>query len=144
VSTAFEGNTTNAAYAAQLRDLASRDVCLFCPEHIHECRGEHIHEGTHWIARSSEHPYEGAETHIILIHRRHILHVREMELDARGEYWDMLDYLCNRFKIEGGGDAGRWGVPERSGVTINHLHRHLIVPKLDSPVYFGFGRLPPK
>jgi diadenosine tetraphosphate (Ap4A) HIT family hydrolase len=54
-------------------------------------------------------------------------------MGAFDELQKMAIWAENRFKIQTGGIAMRFGDVSDNGATVDHLHVHLIIPSKDKP-----------
>ncbi len=139
---------TNArvpAYFTTLREIQATGCCPFCPEHFwwhpHPIT---FHEGG-WRLTPNAHPYENAMHHFLIIPNRHYTGIWDVTPQDWRSVRGLMLRACSRFKFNGGGLALRYGDSKLSGATVQHIHFHLIVPKVDKatgralPVYFPIG-----
>jgi diadenosine tetraphosphate (Ap4A) HIT family hydrolase len=118
-------------YSKILREAQEKGECPFCPENLNNIILE-VSDGwpAHgWVAIENKWPYKNADVHLVLIPRRHIttfegispadwIGIQNLVKMAKEKYPTLDNY--------GGGLALRFGT--NSGVTIRHLHFHLIAP----------------
>jgi ATP adenylyltransferase len=120
--------------AEQMKDLAARGVCAFCPEHIHaESRNKVNLETDHWFVKDNDYPYEGTKLHIMLIPKAHVSTISELPKAARQEFLEVVSQIEKLHKLTNYAVAMRSGDPTRTGGTVEHLHAHLIVGDTDDP-----------
>ncbi len=119
---------------AHMQDLEARRVCVFCPEHIHNENGDTvIDETTNWIVKHNSYPYKSSKLHILLIPKRHIFELTELNQKEHSEYFGLLAMCKRKFKLDSYAIAIRSGDMRRNGGSIEHLHAHLIVGDTSDP-----------
>lgn len=120
-----------AEQQAQYQAILESGVCPFCPEHYgtFPLQTAPVAESDHWFVIDNMRPYEFTELHRVVIARRHITLPEELSDE---EWVDLLRSHLQRERIErnlGYGAVGmRFGDPQKTGASVNHLHAHLIVP----------------
>lgn len=131
-----------------MEDIANRDICFMCPEHIPEFYEERdglIAEGDHSYLVHNGYPYEGTSHHLMVLPKEHVTTLGELSDDFVLEAFSFLRTMEEELEVEGGAIAMRFGEPALTGATVHHLHLHLIVPKTDlgpndEPVRFRMSR----
>lgn len=117
-------------YRQLLEEAQRTQECPFCPEHL-EKRNKVIARTISWQMIESPFPYPNAEKHFLIIPICHLTDIIEVTPDD----WVNIRALIRKARATwapldiGGGLAARFGT--NSGVTIRHLHFHLIAPKTD-------------
>ena len=120
-------------------EIEASGKCPFCDPNI---ENERVKDMDHWIAVKNKPPYENTLLHLLILPRRHIEDPLQMDLAEEAGFWDMIHFLRGRYpETNGCGLCLRGG--EIGGITIRHLHWHLIVPEVGPdgriPVVFGIG-----
>ena len=129
VDTTYANQDDSSGNYLQLLEEAGGDQkCPFC-----NLPGDNkLVATTHWWTMiECRWPYENAEVHLILIPNRHIEDIMDVGQNDWGEVNSLIFMAMKIYptlKI-GGGLAVRFGT--NSGVTIKHLHFHLIAPVTD-------------
>ncbi|MEX0934409.1 MAG: HIT domain-containing protein [Candidatus Saccharimonadales bacterium] len=134
-SSVFLAHARRADQLAVMEDIASRDICFMCPEHIpefYEQKDGLIHEGEYSYLVDNGYPYTNTRLHIMAIPKEHIRDLSEIS----NEFWiEALGYfqqLEQQRGVTGGVVAMRFGNPAETGATARHLHVHFIVPELNA------------
>ncbi len=123
-------NTANArpgVYDSVISQIAKEKVCPFCPDQLATYHKNPIlHEDEYWLVTDNMYPYKDTKTHLLFIHKEHIVHLSELSSTA----WKELQALTNKFiqdkKIPGGTLLIRFGDTSYTGASVNHLHAHLV------------------
>jgi diadenosine tetraphosphate (Ap4A) HIT family hydrolase len=105
-------------------------VCPFCPENLAKYHAlDPIDETDEWILTPNMHPYEQTDRHWLLISRRHIEHVRELNDNE----WRGLGRLVVKHTVDMpyGALAARFGDTDHTAASVAHLHFHLMQPIAD-------------
>lgn len=120
------GNARVPAQRAQMEEIARRGICPFCPEHLLAIHAAPIEwQGEWWSVTKNDYPYEGTETHYLLILRPHMTRVDELPPEAMTEFGAHIARLSK--EVPGGAVLMRWGDISMTGASIAHLHAHFIV-----------------
>ncbi len=113
--------------------------CCFCGEVDNVSVGE----TTHWRVVHNIFLYTGARLHLLILPRRHVTKMSEL---TPGEFLDFSEAVRlaeKSFPMLRNGYGVAWRQGEHGGVTVMHLHVHLICPKLgrkgQATVNFGIG-----
>jgi diadenosine tetraphosphate (Ap4A) HIT family hydrolase len=138
-------NARSRGYAETLQEIIRAGVCPFCPENFRWHPHAIIFHESGWRLTPNAHPYENTEHHFLIIPDRHYTGIH----DISPKDWSVVREFAlkagSRFHFKGGGLTVRFGDTALSGATVQHLHWHLIVPKLDPetgrarPIYFPIG-----
>lgn len=118
----------------QMEDIAQRDICFMCPEHIDEFytqKGGLIAEGKYSYLVKNGYPYENTLHHLLIIPKAHITTLAEVSNDFWVEALDFYKKQVKDLGVKGAALAMRFGEPSLTGATVHHLHMHLVVPRPD-------------
>lgn len=135
----------NPELVRKFQEIAQSGVCPFCDEAAKAKFGavnKFVLETKHWNVVHDEFPYKGARVHLLLLPKRHIVTLEQMMPSEWEELPRLLVWSLCDFRLTAGyGLALRVGAI--GGVTLHHLHFHLIVPQVGEkgqiPVNFGIG-----
>lgn len=126
---------------AKYEQIAASGKCPFCEPHM---EAEVAWRAKLWVVVKNQFPYNNTRFHWLVLPKRHVTELKELSAE---EWADMekvvglADFfnplpLCNGY-----GMAIREGL--MGGVTLYHLHWHLILPEAGEdgaiPVNFGIG-----
>lgn len=131
VDTTYAGSDDpSGKYEGILKAVEETGLCPFCSPGLQE-NNEVLQTLEGWQIIADLWPYEHAVGHYLILPVEHLTDRRQI----RGKDWiviqrliDHAESLCETLKI-GGGLALRFGT--NSGMTVRHLHVHLIIPETD-------------
>jgi diadenosine tetraphosphate (Ap4A) HIT family hydrolase len=106
--------------------------CPFCRENFKYHKNPILKKTKSWFITKSSWPYENAEHHFLIISEKHKENFKDLTLKDFKEVKNIVNWTVKKFKLKGGGLTLRFGNSDHTGSTVNHLHFHLIVPKLKS------------
>ena len=117
-------------YLALLEKAEKTGKCPFCPENLSK-RNKILASTNNWQLIPVLWPYKNAAHHLLIIPKRHIVEIGDILPAGWDEIQSLIKIARERFPTLaiGGGLAIRFGI--NSGVTIRHLHFHLIAPETD-------------
>ncbi len=129
-------NTRPGVYDAVISQIAKDKVCPFCPDQLLAYHKNPIlAENTYWLATDNMYPYKDTKTHLLFIHKEHVINISEVPQKA----WEELQVLANEFiknrNIPGGTLLMRFGETKYTGASVNHLHAHVISSDPDRENY---------
>lgn len=125
---------------AKYREIEASGKCPFCSPNI---ENPLIFETLCWRAVNNQFPYQNTRRHLLLLPKRHIVDLAQMSPQEWMEMGNVLAAAVAEMPrlVEGYGLALR--MAEIGGVTLHHLHWHLIVPEVGMngpfPVDFKIG-----
>lgn len=107
-------------------------ICPFC---VDFCQGEKpqyhtkpiIKETRWWVLTQNFHPYEGSVHHFLLVCKRHITKLRELNVWEIFDAFSIFKWAEKEYRIQGGVILLRFGDPEHTGASVQHLHFQLVV-----------------
>ncbi len=120
----------SAGYGKTIAEIIEAGICPFCPETFLWHPWPILRRAGNWVITRSGWPYENAAHHFILIGNRHIISDMEMTADDDECVKVLTSWAFRRFNFKGYGRISRSGDTSRTGATVQHLHFHLIQPKL--------------
>ena len=127
------------------REIEENSKCPFCPDGLKSRADFFVGETGYWTVILNEYPYPSSRLHLLIVPKRHV--VSSTEITA--EEWADMPHVTGMvvgiypFLSNGFGLAVREG--EAGGVTLYHLHFHLITPHINeagdvqTPINFGIG-----
>jgi dihydrofolate reductase len=134
----------SAGYGNTISEIIAAGICPFCPDTFLWHPWPILHRVNDWFITRSGWPYENSEHHLMIIGEEHITLDIEMSTKDLQSVRELTSWACDEFDLEGYLLASRSGNTNRTGATVQHLHFHLIQPKLGPdgraiPVYFPIG-----
>lgn len=132
------------ALIKKYEEVIKNKKCPFCPENIKKEGFEFIVETDYWWVVKNPFPYKNSILHLLIIPKRHVISLSAFYPEEWSQMTRIIDMLFKKYSFltKGYSLAVREG--KIGGVTLYHLHLHLIVPKVDAktgqiPVNFGIG-----
>jgi len=126
------------------RDDMGARRCVFCQENIKNEGFQFVVEADAWWIIKNPFPYKNSLIHLLIIPKRHVISLGALYPEEWSQVAGIINALSKKypFLLNGYGLAIRDG--EIGGVTLFHLHWHLIVPEVKPgtgqiPVNFGIG-----
>lgn len=120
----------SAGYGNTISEIIAAGICPFCPKTFLWHPWPILHRVNDWFITRSGWPYENAEHHFMIIGEDHITSDIEMTTKDSQCVKELTSWACDEFGLEGYMLASRSGNTNRTGATVQHLHFHLIQPKL--------------
>lgn len=132
---------------AEMRRLEAAGTCLFCPESLREhARQRVVFENRHWAVTPNEFPYPGTRLHLLLVPRRHVNDMLDLDEEALASFWTALRRVREQYGLDHYGLGVRNGNCSFTGATIAHVHAHVLVGDRDLdpevPVRMRFSSRP--
>lgn len=119
-----------------MEEIKEQDICPFCEENLRKFhKREILKKGKHWVLTPNQWPYDFTKLHLIAIARKHVEHLNDLPPDAFAELFELFQWAEQKYKLDHGAVAMRFGNVEGTGSTVLHLHAHLIVSDYDQPDY---------
>lgn len=120
--------------AKQMKDLAKRGVCAFCPENIYtETRTAIDVETDHWFVKGNDYPYERTKLHLLIIPKQHAATISHLSKATQEEFLPLVAQLEEQFDLMSYAIGFRSGDMHRNGGSVEHIHAHVIVGDTDDP-----------
>jgi ATP adenylyltransferase len=127
----------NARYDDQrkvMKKILDANHCPFCLENLRKYHKQPIMiEGKYWIVTPNQWPYAHTKVHMLMIYKEHAETLDQIPSGAGDELIQLSTQLCEKYQVEGGGLAMRFGDTRYSAGSVKHLHLQFIVPDLSSP-----------
>ncbi|MBI2642545.1 MAG: HIT domain-containing protein [Candidatus Wildermuthbacteria bacterium] len=130
VDTTYAQQEGGREYLRVLQEAEKNAKCPFCPDNLSKGNTV-VYRVADWSAIRNRWPYPNAAAHYLLIPDMHITDVG----GVGGLDWGYVQELIRVLRQKdpslrnGGGLALRFGT--NSGVTVRHLHFHLVAPVVD-------------
>jgi len=128
-------NARSGIYQKVIEDIQKSAICPFCPEHIENIHKNPIKETGAWLVTDNMYPYKQTKRHLLLIHKEHIEHIKDLSDAAWGDLLKIVKEESKKLNIEGGTFMMRFGDSRYTGSSVTHLHCHLIQSNPDDPEY---------
>jgi ATP adenylyltransferase len=121
------------AQRANMEDLETRGICIFCPEHIIEDKSPIELETEYWMVKRNSFPYRDTKVHMLAIPKEHVTTMTALSKAAQQDFFNILNQCEKQFDLESYAVVVRSGDMRRNGGSIEHLHAHIIVGDTDDP-----------
>jgi diadenosine tetraphosphate (Ap4A) HIT family hydrolase len=128
-------NARPGGYDKVIADIAGKNVCPFCPEHLAEFHKKPIEHRNFWIVTDNQYPYVPSKHHKLIIHTQHIDHISKIVPEAWAELYEIVQELTTSNAIVGGTLLMRFGETRFTGASVTHLHANLVQSDPDDPAY---------
>jgi diadenosine tetraphosphate (Ap4A) HIT family hydrolase len=136
----------NPALLAKFLEIWESGKCPFCAPNItNDWAGETVN----WNVVFNQFPHKHADgqpvrLHLLVLPKRHIVRLEELTRDEWTELKDVTLLVRDVFPFVSSGCGMAARSDKIGGVTLYHLHFHIIVPQQDAqgtqiPVNFGIG-----
>ncbi len=86
-----------------------------------------LRKGKYWLISPNDFPYEGTKLHLLLVYRYAVKYPSETHPRAWSELQQHIAWIEKEYRLKGGMVAMRFGEPEHTGGSVDHLHLHVIV-----------------
>jgi len=126
----------NPQLLARYREIVETGECPFCEGNIGNGH-QFVGRTKHWNIVINPYPYPNSVVHLLVIPKRHLESLEELSLKEWGEMAEVITVAIQRYPVLSQGYGLAIRVREIGGVTLYHLHMHLIAPK--GVVGFGIG-----
>jgi diadenosine tetraphosphate (Ap4A) HIT family hydrolase len=119
----------NAREPEQLRIMeehAKAGHCHFCPEGFKSHKAPVVLTSRNWFVVANDFPYKGTRYHYLIVSRRHVTSVTDLDAEAFAELFNHIKQLAMASGVAGFSIFGRSGDMNFTGATLDHLHFHFI------------------
>lgn len=128
-------NARPGGYDKVIADIASQDVCPFCPENLTEFHKKPMEHRKFWIVTDNQYPYTPSKHHKLIIHTQHIDHISKIIPEAWTELYEIVQELVGTNTMQGGTFLMRFGETRFTGASVTHLHMNLVQSNPDDESY---------
>jgi diadenosine tetraphosphate (Ap4A) HIT family hydrolase len=139
----YPQNANSAEYKEKLDYLDLLGVNPFAEEYLFDARfgeKELVLKTAHWTVFKNQHKYNNNVEHqIMFVSKQEVATLWDLPPQAFNGLRKVMKKVSTMLNISGGGFVSRFGVPEKSGATVKHLHLQLLVPKDGHTVAARFG-----
>ena len=122
------------------RQISESGKCPFCEGNI---VNKFVGKTEHWNIVFCEPPYKNTRLHLLILPKRHVISFNEFRREELADLLDAVGLATNKYPFLDKGLGLPIRVKEVGGVTLFHLHWHLIAPEIGEngqiPVNFGIG-----
>ncbi|MFA5132187.1 MAG: HIT domain-containing protein [Candidatus Paceibacterota bacterium] len=103
-------------------------VCIFCEKGLKEIHKLPIlHQNKTFLVTDNAFPYSGTNHHVLIIPKKHISNVEEIDIDSWVDLKEMIDWVVEERKIPGASLFLRFGDSRFTCSSLSHLHFQIIV-----------------
>jgi diadenosine tetraphosphate (Ap4A) HIT family hydrolase len=128
-------NARPGIYKKVIKKIAGEKICPFCPQHLSNIHPHPLDVRKNWIITNNAYPYLPKKHHVLLIYKKHIENIGDLDLGAWKELHSILKELKKKRKIKGGTFMLRFGDTKYTGATVTHIHAHLFQSNPDNSTY---------
>jgi len=124
-------NARKGEYKKVIKKILKTDRCPFCKENFKYHKKPIFKRNNGWFLTDNSWPYKNVEHHLIMIKDTHKENFSELTKKDFAAVSYLTNWAIKKFKIKGGGLAVRFGDTNFTGASVNHIHFHLISPKMN-------------
>jgi diadenosine tetraphosphate (Ap4A) HIT family hydrolase len=138
----YPKNAGSDEYRKKLEFIDELGINPFAQKYLTDPRfdqKEIIFETKHWSVFSNQHKYKDVEHQFVFVSKEESETLWELSPAAYLNLRATIKAVCRKNKIEGGGIVSRFGLPNKSGATVKHLHVQLLVPRDRCAIAAWFG-----
>ncbi len=133
-------NARTPEYKKKLEEIISKGVDPFSKEHLMNFdKKEILYETKHWFVFENQHPYPGTKRHFVIVCQKYKETLDEISIAEMSDLISVSAYICDIYKISGGGLIMRFGDTKKSGASVKRLHAQIIEPEDGHTVAAWFG-----
>jgi diadenosine tetraphosphate (Ap4A) HIT family hydrolase len=133
-------NARNPDYRKKLEEIFEKGIDPFSKEHLQNFdKKEILYETKHWFVFKNQYPYPGAKTQFVIVCQQYKETIEEISISEMTDLLSVSAYICDKYKILGGGFTMRFGDTKKSGATVKRLHAQIIEPEDGHGVAAWFG-----
>lgn len=121
------GNAREPEQREKMERHKEKGVCHFCPDGFVEHTSPVIYQTTTWFIIGNDYPYAGAAHHYLIVSRRHVISIKELELIEFSGLMLAITWLQQHLNVAGYSIIIRNGKMTVTGATLDHLHIHFVV-----------------
>lgn len=136
--------TKSDGYGKTIAEIIEAGICPFCPEHFLWHPWPILRRSGDWIITRSGWPYENTAHHFLIIGDKHLIADIDMSDADDLHVKNLTRWAVDWYGLKGWGRIARSGDTDHTGATVQHLHFHLIEPRIGPDgkaltVYFPIG-----
>lgn len=121
---------------AKMKDLAKRDLCIFCYETVNSEADNPIElDETHWYVKKNDYPYKNTVHHWLVVPKVHVRSLSELPVDAQRDFVSVINRLATKHNLTSYAVGLRSGDMRYNGGSVEHLHAHVVVGDTDDPLH---------
>lgn len=117
-------------YRKVLEEIEKKGKCPFCLQNFKYHPSKVLKKKNGWFITENGYSYKDAEHKFLIICEKHKTELKELTAKDLISVKYLADWAVKKFLIQGGALALRFGATNYTGATVQHLHFHLISPKL--------------
>lgn len=118
----------NPKYGKIIEAIEHEGICPFCPGKLKYHTKPILGSTRGWFITKSFLPYKNARRHFLIIGKRHNERFDDLTVQDLAEVRTLVTWAIQKFSMNGGALALRFGETRLTGATVVHLHFHLIEP----------------
>lgn len=123
-------NLKNAREKEQLKvmkKIAKDQICPFCENSIKNYHPKPIlFKTANWLVTENAWPYPMTQNHFLLIHRKHIVHTKNISAKGWSEIGKIIKKLEKSNNLNYGTLLMRFGETSKTGASVTHVHFQLV------------------
>lgn len=124
-------NARQGEYKKVIEQIAKTGKCPFCKENFKYHKKPIYKRKKGWFLTNNSWPYKNTGHHLIILEDKHKENFSEITKKDLESVAYLINWAIKKWKIKGGGIAMRFGKTDYTGASVNHIHFHIISPKID-------------
>ncbi len=124
-------NAGQGEYRKVIEQIAKTGKCPFCKENFKYHKKPVYKRKEGWFLTNNSWPYKNTNYHLIILGDKHKENFSEITKKDLKSVAYLINWAIKKWKIKGGGIAMRFGETDHTGASVNHIHFHVISPKID-------------
>jgi len=124
-------NARQGEYKKVIEQIAKTGKCPFCKENFKYHKKPVYKRKESWFLTNNSWPYKNTGHHLIILGDKHKENFSEITKKDLESVSYLINWAIKKWKIKGGGIAMRFGETDYTGASVNHIHFHIISPKID-------------
>jgi diadenosine tetraphosphate (Ap4A) HIT family hydrolase len=120
-------NVRNEDQKARMEKADKEKICPFCPKGLIEIHKLPVEkEIGNFFTTKTAFPYEGTETHYLIISKNHIVDPDQITNNDWQDIGKVFNWVIKKTNISGGALFWRFGDMKKNGSSIAHFHMQVI------------------
>ncbi len=124
-------NARQGEYKKIIEQIAKTGKCPFCKENFKYHKKPIYKRKNGWFLTNNSWPYKNTNCHLIILGDKHKENFSEITKKDFESVTYLINWAIKKWKIKGGGITMRFGETNYTGASVNHIHFHIISPKID-------------